>query len=181
MVGGALDGATVVGAVVVVVVVVDTTDATTPAAASVAGDGPATSGPALSSLPEQLAAPMVSRATATRTRMRPSSRPTGAGSDLPELHLGHAVIARLVHDQRRAVARRRDVLGQVLPVDLPPDAVRRLDGVVLRQVGEVAEVRAGIDEHRPPEGEEALDVPVLDVGLLGVDVDREVEVVADEL
>jgi len=37
------------------------------------------------------------------------------------------------------------------------------------------EERLGVREHGGPQREEPLDEPLLDVGLLGVDVDREVE------
>ena len=55
------------------------------------------------------------------------------------------------------------------------------DRLLLVQIRVVAEVRAGIGEHRGTERQESLDVPALDVGLQRVDVDREVEVVAHEL
>ena len=48
-------------------------------------------------------------------------------------------------------------------------------------MGEPVEEAALVLEDRVAEGEEALDVPLLDVVFFGVDVDREVEVVADEL
>jgi hypothetical protein len=36
-------------------------------------------------------------------------------------------------------------------------------------------------KDRSPEGEEPVDIPILDVGFVSVDVNREVEVVRDEL
>ena len=66
-------------------------------------------------------------------------------------------------------------------VDLPPDAARGVDRLVVGQFGVEPEEAVGIAEHRLPQREEAVDVPLLDVVLVGVEVDREVEVVADEL
>ena len=59
-----------------------------------------------------------------------------------------------------------------------PSAVSR--GLLVGQRGEAVEVGAGVLERRAAQGEEPLDVPALDVGLGGVDVDREVEEVRQE-
>ena len=75
----------------------------------------------------------------------------------------------------------RDVLAQVQPVDVAPDPARGVDRLVVAQLGVEAEEGVRILEHRRPQRKEPLDVPLFDVGLVGVDVDREVEVVADEL
>ena len=49
------------------------------------------------------------------------------------------------------------------------------------EVGEVTEEAVGILEDRVAQLHEPLHVPLLDVRFVGVDVDAEVEVVADEL
>ena len=105
----------------------------------------------------------------------------GRRYSLRQLHLDDGVVGALAQHQRRPPPRRQDVLLQVLAVDLRPDAPSGGDGLVVAQVGEAVEVAAGVLEDRSAEREEALHVPLLDVALLGVDVDGEVEVVADEL
>src|SRR3954451_14132582 len=130
--------------------------------------------------------------TAVFTRaMMPStivSRRSPAGSaalngrsEPPELHLGDPMIGALLQHERRAGLGRGDVLAQVASVDLAPDEARRLDRVLLGEVGIVAEEAVGILEHRLAQREEPVDVPALDVAFVGVQIDAEVEVVTDEL
>src|SRR3954447_15520605 len=101
-------------------------------------------------------------------------------SELAEEHPAHGVVAGLLQDEAGPRPGRRDVAAEVRSVDRGPDALRRLAGLVVGQPGEAVEVGGGVLEGRPAQPEEPLDVPALDVGLGGVDVDGEVEEVGEE-
>src|SRR5690606_16098142 len=72
-------------------------------------------------------------------------------------------------------ARGSDVLHQIRLVDRLPQVARLGPGLVVGQVRVVVEVGRGVGEGRVPQLQEPFDVPPLDVGGMGVDVDREVE------
>ena len=72
-----------------------------------------------------------------------------------------------------------DVLDEVGLVDGVPDPGRLVDGLVVRERGVLAEVGRRVAEGGLAQPQEPVDVPALDVGEGGVDVDGEVEEVAD--
>ena len=90
------------------------------------------------------------------------------------------MVVRLLEDEVGALAGREDVLPQVFGVDLPPDAGGDRAGLVRREVRVAVEVRPRPAKRRALQGQEALEVPALEVVRVGVDVDREVEVVRHE-
>ena len=97
-----------------------------------------------------------------------------------EADAAHAVVRPLLEHEASALPSREDVLPQVAPVDLPPDAVRELDRLLVAHRREAMEVRVRITEDRRPQRLEPLQEPLLDVRFLRVDVDREVEEVGHE-
>ncbi len=86
----------------------------------------------------------------------------------------------------RRISEARSRVGRMFSLRLRPLMLAQMPSAVARacsgvERGEVAEEAVGVLEHRLAQGEEPLHVPLPDVHLVGVDVDREVEVVADEL
>src|SRR3712207_1928094 len=113
----------------------------------------------------------LSPTTTQQSRKDAQSKTTTAGerptSDLAQQDPAHLVVGGLLQDQSGAGAGRGDVVAQVGAVDRRPDAQRRLAGLLVGQAGEAVEVGAGVGEGRASQGEEALDVPALEVGLGG--------------
>jgi len=79
-----------------------------------------------------------------------------------------------------AVTRGENVLEKIALVDLGPDPPSDRHRLVVAQVRIAVEVRHGVAKRRPPESEEALDVPRPNIGEVGVDIDRDVEEVGGE-
>ena len=69
---------------------------------------------------------------------------------------------------------------QVDEIDAPPDRARRRLGFRIVEVGVLAEIAARIAERRGPQAHEALDIPLLQQRIVGVQENREVEKVGDE-
>ena len=90
----------------------------------------------------------------------------------------HRVVAVLAQHQVGAAAGGQDVLRQVEAVDGVPDLLGLGDRLVVRERGVAGEVRRGVAEGRLAQPQEPLDVPLADVAGRGVDVDAEVEEVA---
>ena len=91
------------------------------------------------------------------------------------------MIGALAQDQRGAIASWLDVLAQVAPVDLAPDEPSGLYGFFVRERRVVLKEAVWVLEHGFAQREKALNVPTLDVALERIDIDAEIEVVADEL
>ena len=89
------------------------------------------------------------------------------------------MVGVLAEHQVGAGAGGGDVLDEVGLVDGVPDPGGLVDGLVVGEGGVLAEVRRRVAEGRLAQPQEAVDVPALDVGERGVDVDGEVEEVAD--
>ena len=89
------------------------------------------------------------------------------------------MVGVLAQHQVGAGAGGGDVLDEVGLVDRVPDARGLVDGLVVGEGGVLAEVRRRVAEGGLAQAQEAVDVPALDVGQGGVDVDGEVEEVAD--
>ena len=109
-------------------------------------------------------------------------RLTGAGrrSELAQVDLADAVVGRLAQDNDARSRVGRMFSRRFLPL-IAPDERGGLDRLLVGEMGEVLEEAVGVLEHGLAQLQEALHVPLLDVVLVGVDVDAEVEVVADEL
>src|SRR5579871_956750 len=86
----------------------------------------------------------------------------------------------LAQDQLGALASGLDVVAQVRAVDLAPDGVSFLDRFALGEIRVTMKVRFGILEHGFAKLQETSNVPALDRLLFGIDVNREIEKVADE-
>src|SRR5690242_7468126 len=69
------------------------------------------------------------------------------------------VVAPLLQNQMRPLARRGDVLLQVDEVDLPPDRACLLHCFAVRERRIPVEVRFRVAEHGLAQGEEPFDVP----------------------
>src|SRR5215213_3353838 len=100
-------------------------------------------------------------------------------SNLADPHPLHAVVPAFSQDGGSPTAGRADVEAEVGPVDRVPYVLRLPDRLVSAQVGIAGEVRAGIPERGVPERQEPVNVPIADVVIVGIDIDREVEEVAD--
>gem|GEM_PF-5711310 len=89
------------------------------------------------------------------------------------------MVGALREDEGRALAGGADVLAQVRQVDRVPDDVGGRGGLVVGEgcVGLKVGVFAG--ERGRAQLEETIDVPLLDELLVGIDVDRKIEVVRD--
>src|SRR5690349_12409735 len=111
------------------------------------------------------------------TRLGLGARPALQAS---QPHPFDGVVLALVEHETRALARRLDVVAQVRRVDLGPDVACDFDGFVVVEPGEVTEERRLVAKGGAAQREEALDVPLLDVGLERVDVDGEVEEVGHD-
>ena len=86
----------------------------------------------------------------------------------------------LLQDQRGAIAGRLDVLDEVDGIDTFPDLECDISGLRVGEVGIPSEIGVMLCERGVPESQESLDVPTFDILCLGVDKDREVEVVGHE-
>src|SRR5699024_12008114 len=103
----------------------------------------------------------------------------GAGLDLAHPHPVDEVICALAHHQAGPDPGWQDVLHEVRQVHRLPDLTGYLGGLRVTQSSEVVEVRIRILEGSVLQPQESGDVPVLDVLDPCVDVDGEVEEVAD--
>ena len=90
------------------------------------------------------------------------------------------MVGGLLQHQGGAVTGGEDVLVEVHLVDVLPDVLCHVHGLVVGQLRIATEIGVGLGERRLLEREKPFDVPVLDVVGVGVDEDREVEVVGDE-
>ena len=122
----------------------------------------------------------------TRTQWICRSRPNLAHSSSVRLlgsakkYFSGSVIRCLAQDQISPSPRGQNILEEVLLVDCLPDASRSLVGFYVGEVAITAEEASGVLEGSFSQGEEALDIPLLDVGGVSVHVDREVKVVTDK-
>jgi len=91
------------------------------------------------------------------------------------------MVGTLAQHQRGTIASWLDVLSQVSSVDLAPDKPRRLNGLFVSERRVVLKEAVGILKHGFAQRKKALHVPTLDVAFERIDIDAEVEVVADEL
>ena len=88
------------------------------------------------------------------------------------------MVRALAQHQVGAGAGRQHVLLEVGAVDLGPDGTSLLDRLRLAERCVAVEVGVRVGERPALQAQEALDVPLLDVGRAGIDVDGEVEKVA---
>ena len=99
-------------------------------------------------------------------------------SNLPDPHIADLVVGTLMQDRGSPAAGGQHVLHQVRAVDGVPDLLSDGDGLVVGHSCVLTEERVGVGERGLSQGEEPVDVPPDDVGLLSIDVYREVEEVA---
>src|SRR6185436_2169348 len=90
------------------------------------------------------------------------------------------MILRLFEDQMRALARRENILPQVDGIDGLPNVSRSLASLVDGERGIAVEIRRWILKDGLLKHLKAIDVPLPDVRLLGVDENREIEEVGNE-
>src|SRR5699024_4767508 len=133
----------------------------------------------------------MSTPSSSTPRTRPDSVPTGSvlgnvwlkvftgGSNLAQPDPGQPVLGVLVQHQCRPAPGGQDVLEQVRLVDAIPDVQRDGSGLIVGEVGVAAEVGGGLGEGGAAQTQEPLHVPVPHMLGLGVQVDGEVEEVAD--
>ena len=86
----------------------------------------------------------------------------------------------LLDYERRPTFGRCDVLAQVSTVDGFPNLLRQRRRLTFVEFGKVAKETVRVLKHRAPQQMEALDEPVFDERFVGIEIDREVEVVAHE-
>src|SRR6188474_2618620 len=94
---------------------------------------------------------------------------------LAQPYSSYGVIAPFLEDEMGAVARGQHVLAQIHEIDRLPQAAGRRPAFLRRQVRVAVKIRRGVAEHRVAQRHEPLDVPLLDVGLVRVDVNRKIE------
>lgn len=80
-----------------------------------------------------------------------------------------------------ALSRGQDILSQIGTVDLLPDGPGSGSGFLHREASVSSEVGGGITESRFAQKKEPLDIPLFDVGLMRIDIDRKIEKVRDEV
>ena len=89
-------------------------------------------------------------------------------------------LAPLLQDQARALAGRHDVLAQIRQVDAGPQPFGKVDRLLLRERRVFSEVGQRVPERRVPEPEETVQVPAVQVLLVGIEIDRKVEEIRHE-
>src|SRR5262245_20820616 len=117
---------------------------------------------------------VTSRKNQPRDRAREAAE-NRESSDSAERDLDDGVTCVLLQDEVRSRARRQDVFLEVNQVDPPPQPVGDLVRLQPTDCGIAVEVRMRVAERGLAQPLEALDVPAPDVGLVGVEVDREIE------
>src|SRR5699024_2313279 len=105
--------------------------------------------------------------------------PAGSSSDLAKPDAPYRVIDAFAHHQSRSAARGGYVLGQVRPIDGVPQEGSLVHSSVVIQLGILAEVGFRVAERGLAQPEESVDVPTADVTRGSVDVEGEIEEVAD--
>src|SRR5690242_18314813 len=95
-------------------------------------------------------------------------------SDPAKTYAADPVVVVLVEDQGGAGAGRQDVRDEVDLVDVAPEVFGLRGRLLLVRPCVRVEVGPLVGEHRTPEGEEPVDVPLPDVVHPRVDVDGEV-------
>src|SRR3954470_3522750 len=105
---------------------------------------------------------------------------TSLSSEAPELDAPDGVVASFLEDQMRALARRPDVLTKIDEVDGAPDRARRFDRLVGRERRVAMKVRGRIAEYGVTQRQKPIDIPLFDIALLRVDINREVEEIRHE-
>src|SRR3954463_14303526 len=93
----------------------------------------------------------------------------------PEHDAPDEVVGALLQNQVRPRARRLDVVEQVGPVRALPDRLGDGQRLLVGELRVAVEVGLGALEGAVAQREEALEVPPADVGLLRVEVEREVD------
>jgi hypothetical protein len=101
-------------------------------------------------------------------------------SQFAEPDLLNSVIVPLMENEMGAFPRGQDVLTEIGAVDLLPDGTGGGYGFLHGEASETPEVGGRIAEGRFAQRQETLNVPLLDVALIGIDVDAKVEKVGDE-
>ena len=101
-------------------------------------------------------------------------------SQFAESNFLDRVIVPFMEDEMGAFPRGQDVLTKIGAVDLLPDRAGGGNGFLHREVSVPPEIGGGIAEGGFAQHQETLDIPLLDVGLLSIDIDGEVEKVGDE-
>ena len=102
-----------------------------------------------------------------------------AVSELAQLDALDVVVGALAQNGGGAVLRRLHVGDEVWQVDALPDRGGTGDGLFVAQFGVAVEVGVRVGEGRAAQTQEAVDVPLTDVALAGIDEDAEVEEVGD--
>src|SRR5215470_19052474 len=101
-------------------------------------------------------------------------------SQFAEPDLLNSVIVPLMENEMGAFPRGQDVLTEIGAVDLLPDGAGGGHGFLHGEASETPEVGGRIAEGRFAQRQETLNIPLLDVALIGIDVDAKVEKVGDE-
>src|SRR5271170_8229437 len=96
-------------------------------------------------------------------------------SQLSQGHFFDPVARALGQKEVGARSRRQDILVQVDEIDASPDRSRRRLGLRIVEVGILTEITARIAERRCSQAHEALDIPLLQQRLVGVQENSEVE------
>src|SRR5580658_6903795 len=99
---------------------------------------------------------------------------------LAQAHFFDRMARAFPQDQLCPFAGRLDIVLEVRAVDLAPDRVRFFDGFFASQLRVAVEIGFGVPENRLAQLEEPRNVPVFNGFLVGVDVDRKIEKIADE-
>src|ERR1700761_3977594 len=96
-------------------------------------------------------------------------------SALAQPDLFDRMLAALAQHKVGADAGRRDVLAQVLQIDVAPDLAGAGERLLLRHLRIETEIGARIIERGLAQAGEALQVPGLELALRRIDIEREIE------
>ena len=101
-------------------------------------------------------------------------------SQFAESNLLDRVIVPFMENEMGTFPRGQDILMEIGAVDLLPDGPGGGDGFLHREASVPSEIGGGIAEGGFAQHQETLDIPLLDVGLLSINIDGTVEKVGDE-
>src|SRR5450631_999152 len=111
--------------------------------------------------------------------LRDHGLPAGSELELAQPDPADAMVLTLGQHEGGPAAGGQHVVDQVPLIDRAPDADRDLAGLFVREPGIAVEVGVRVGERGLSQVEEPRDIPGLDELLSGIDIDGEVEEVAD--
>src|SRR5690606_28427118 len=100
--------------------------------------------------------------------------------ELPQRYFLDQMVGAFLQDQAGARTGRKDVLLEVLQIDVVPEPFRDGEGGIRRKLRVAMEEGIRIPERGFTQPHETLHIPLVDQFFLGIDIDGEIEEVRDE-